>query len=192
MRPVLFNNRVLKMKKIQTTSRMLSRLFLALCWIIPLGTAYLVLFHLKECLDWGLFSLMLPSEQVQHIETFSPAHRLLILAIQFLPISITVFICASLARLFKLYEYGRLFEEDNIKLVRRISIYMLSGELLHLVYQPLMTVALTFNNPPGERMASISLGSTNVATLITALIILVASWIFKEANQLNKEAQLTI
>ncbi|HAU2297157.1 TPA: DUF2975 domain-containing protein, partial [Legionella pneumophila] len=52
--------------------------------------------------------------------------------------------------------------------------------------------ALTFNNPTGERFISITLGSANASTLITAFIILVASWILKEANQLQSDSQLTI
>ncbi|MFO2648991.1 DUF2975 domain-containing protein, partial [Legionella pneumophila serogroup 1] len=66
------------------------------------------------------------------------------------------------------------------------------GELVQLIYQPLITAALTFNNPTGERFISITLGSANASTLITAFIILVASWILKEANQLQSDSQLTI
>ncbi|HAU0789366.1 TPA: DUF2975 domain-containing protein, partial [Legionella pneumophila] len=83
-------------------------------------------------------------------------------------------------------------EEENIKLIKSISIYMILGELVQLIYQPLITAALTFNNPTGERFISITLGSANASTLITAFIILVASWILKEANQLQSDSQLTI
>ena len=55
-----------------------------------------------------------------------------------------------------------------------------------------MTAALTFTNPKGERFASITLNSANASTLITAFIILVASWIIQEAHQLKSETQLTI
>ncbi|HAU0774229.1 TPA: DUF2975 domain-containing protein, partial [Legionella pneumophila] len=81
---------------------------------------------------------------------------------------------------------------ENIKLIKSISIYMILGELVQLIYQPLITAALTFNNPTGERFISITLGSANASTLITAFIILVASWILKEANQLQSDSQLTI
>ncbi|HAU0206860.1 TPA: DUF2975 domain-containing protein, partial [Legionella pneumophila] len=112
--------------------------------------------------------------------------------IQLLPLSITVIIFNKLSKLFSLYEKGTLFEEENIKLIKSISIYMILGELVQLIYQPLITAALTFNNPTGERFISITLGSANASTLITAFIILVASWILKEANQLQSDSQLTI
>ncbi|STX29044.1 Protein of uncharacterised function (DUF2975) [Legionella beliardensis] len=180
------------MKKIQTVSRILSLFFRVLCWVMPMVTSYLILFHLSGLLEWGAFALIIPAVHVQDTVHFSFLHRLMILAVQLLPLSITVSICYKLANLFKLYEKGELFAESTIKLIRSISIYMILGEVIQLIYQPLITASLTFNNPPGQRIASITLGSTNVSTLITACIILVASWIIKEANQLKVEAQLTI
>ncbi|STX39357.1 DUF2975 domain-containing protein [Legionella feeleii] len=180
------------MKKIQLTSHILNLFFRILCWLIPIATVFLSLFHIEDMLNWGAWASIISSTHIQDPSNYSLTHRLVILAIQFLPLSITVLICHKLAKLFGLYEKGDLFEEENIILIRSISIYMILGELVQLIYQPLITVALSFNNPPGERFASITLGTTNVSTLITAFIILVASWILKEANQLKSDSQLTI
>ncbi|WED43061.1 DUF2975 domain-containing protein [Legionella cardiaca] len=177
------------MQKIKFTSHMLYLLFRALCWLIPLITTYLILFNIEDMLTWGGWAVT-PAQI--HDTHFSLTHRLAILAIQCAPLSISVLIFHKLANLFRLYEQGNLFEEENIKLIKQISIYMIAGELLQLIYQPLITAALTFNNPPGQRFASITLGTTNVSTLITACIILVASWIIKEAHQLKADSQLTI
>ncbi len=171
---------------------MLYLLFRTLCWFMPLVTTYVTLFHLQDMLNWGMWSAIISSSHIQNVDSFSLIHRLIILIIQLLPLSITVLIFYKLAQLFHLYEQGNLFEQENIKLIRQISIYMIVGELVQLIYQPLITVALSFNNPVGERFASITLGSTNLSTLITALIILVASWIVKEAHQLKSDCQLTI
>ncbi|WP_419418592.1 DUF2975 domain-containing protein [Legionella sp. D16C41] len=182
------------MNKIQATSRILSHFFKFLCWFLPLLTAYLILFKLPKLLDLISFILTMPSVPILNGAPphFSFLQRLVILAIQLLPLSMTTLICYKLAKLFQLYEKGMLFEQINIKLIKSISIYMLAGEAIQLIYQPLMTIALTFHNPPGQRMASITLGSTNLSTLITAVIILFASWVVKEANQLKLDAQLTI
>ncbi|MCW8418681.1 DUF2975 domain-containing protein [Fluoribacter dumoffii] len=181
------------MKKIQITSHILHILFKTLCWFLPLTTAYIILFKMEFLLHIGFWSSIFSTT---HIVTpshhYSLAHRLVILVIQCMPLSITLMIFKKLAQLFYLYEKGNLFEEENIRLIKGVSIYMILGELIQLIYQPLITAALTFNNPVGERLASITLGTTNVSTLITAFIILVASWILKEANQLKTESQLTI
>ena len=180
------------MKKIQRTSHLLHILFKTLCWSMPFVTAYLILFNIEGMLNWGAWSSIISSTTIHNPSSYSLIHRLIILAIQLLPLSITVMIFNKLSKLFGLYEKGNLFDEENIKLIKGISIYMILGELIQLIYQPLMTVALSFNNPAGERFASITLGTTNVSTLITAFIILVASWILKEANQLKLDSQLTI
>jgi hypothetical protein len=179
------------MKKIQLTSQVLRILFRIFCWSVPLITAYLILFKLETLLNWGFWSSVIPLKQI-HSSHYSLMHRFIILAIQLLPISITVIVCNKLAKLFSLYGKGILFEEENINLIKGISIFMIVGELIQFIYQPLMSAALSFNNPPGERFASILMGTTNISTLVIAIIILVASWILEEAQQLKSDSQLTI
>ncbi|MGQ3887678.1 DUF2975 domain-containing protein [Legionella sp. CNM-1927-20] len=180
------------MNKIQLASRMLSFFFKFLCWFIPLITIYLILFNLPKSLNVSTFMLMMPTVSIHDSVHFSLLHRFVILTIQSLPLSIKVMICYKLAKLFQLYAEGILFEQINIRLIKRISMYMIVGQAVQLIYQPLITAALTFANPPGQRIASVTLGSANLSTLITAMIILVASWIIKEANQLKLDMQLTI
>ncbi|ARG97009.1 DUF2975 domain-containing protein [Legionella micdadei] len=180
------------MQKIKSVSHVLSQFFRGLCWLLPLIMSYFTLFHLEGALNIGVFSQVISSEKVQNAGYFSLTHRLFILLIEFLPLSITVLICHKLANLFRLYERGYLFEEENISLIKHVAIFMLIGQLIQLVYQPLITAALTLNNPAGERFASITLGTTNASTIITAIIMLVASWIIKEAQQLNVDSKLTI
>lgn len=180
------------MKKIKLTSHILYLLFRALCWALPLITSYLILFNFEGVLSWGGWGSIISSTHIQQNVPFSLTHRLVILIIQFLPLSITILICHKLAQLFHLYERGNLFETENIKLIKHISLFMILGEIIQLIYQPLVTAAFTFNNPVGQRVATITVGTTNASTLITAFIILVASWIIKEAHQLKSESQLTI
>ncbi|RUR18062.1 DUF2975 domain-containing protein [Legionella sp. km535] len=180
------------MHKIKRTSHILSLFFQTLGWALPLGVTYLILFHLETMLQWGAWHSIFSGDLVENPSQISLTHRFIILAIELVPITITVLICRQLARLFRLYEQGALFEKENIKLIKNISIFMILGEFIQLIYQPLITAALTFNNPVGKRLISITLGSTNATTLITAFIILLASWIVKEANRLKTDAQLTI
>lgn len=153
------------MNKIKNTSYLLHLFFRSLCWFIPLTTAFLILVKFDWMCHLGGWSTVISPERIYDL---------------------------NLAKLFKLFEQGYLFEEDNIKLIKQVSIYMILGEFVQLIYQPLITAALTFNNPAGERFASITLKSANLSTLITAFIILVASWIIQEAHQLKSETQLTI
>jgi hypothetical protein len=180
------------MKKIKSASRVLSLLFQALCFIFPIGVLYMMFFHLEMMMRF-IDASSLASPYISYkLSHFTYSHQAVILAIQAIPVSITVYIFHQLAKLFGLYEKGFLFEEENIRLIRSISLFMMIGELIQLIYQPMMTVALTFNNAPGERLASITIGTSNLSTFITGMIIFIASWIIKEAQQLKSDAELTI
>lgn len=208
------------MHKIKRTSQMISFLFRILTWAYPLLTMYFILFDfnhgaLLKAIASGLFPSYIhdsshlgfiigvtqnvPSavaasslDALHHLSDYTQLHRLMILIVQFIPLSITVLICHKLAQLFRLYELGSLFENSNIKLIKNIGLLLIIGELLQFIYQPLMCLVLTFNNPVGERYISMSYDSSNLSVLLTGCIILTASWIVKEANQLKSDAQLTI
>ncbi|KTD27475.1 Protein of uncharacterised function (DUF2975) [Legionella israelensis] len=179
------------MRKIKTASRILHLIFMSLCWLLPIVTAFFTFFHIDTMIHYGMFDQIISSSKI-HSTDYSLIHKAIIFTIQLLPLSITIFICHRLAKLFNLYEHGSLFELDNIKIIKQISILMIIGEFIQIIYQPLITAALSFNNPAGQRFASITLGSTNLTTLITAFIILIASWMVKEAYELKNDAQLTI
>lgn len=172
------------MKKIQRASHVLCLFFKSICWLSPLVIAFLTFFKIDAMIDYGMFDRIVSSSKIYSTD-YSFLHKLIIFAIQLLPLSITILICHKLSRLFHLYEKGMFFEIENIKIIKQVSIFMIISELLQLIYQPLITVALSFNNPTGQRFASITLGSTNASTLVTAFIILIASWIVKEARQLK-------
>lgn len=180
------------MKKIQRASRFLRLFFLSLCWFLPLLHTIIVFFYMEEMLNWGFWASVLPSTKVLNPH-FSILHRLIILCIEFLSLSMTWFIFYKLAKLFALYEKGILFEEENIKLIKGISIFMLIGEFMQILCQPMLNIALTYYNPPvSNRIIPIGIGTANITTLVTALIILMASWILKEAHQIKSDYQLTI
>jgi len=176
------------MKKIQITSHLLSLLFRGACWIYPIIYSYCIFFRLDEMMAWTQSA----SDNAYDLSNLSLGHHLVILAIACIPLSITVFICHQLAKLFRLYEQGYLFELENIKLIKSVGICMISSELIQFIYQPLMTYALTFYKPAGEHMISWAFGTTNVTTLITGFVILMASWIAGEAHALKTDVQLTI
>ena len=55
-----------------------------------------------------------------------------------------------------------------------------------------MSVVLSFNNPPGERILAISFVGMDFLTLILGMIILIISWVMKEGYILADEHSHTI
>lgn len=179
------------MSKIQLASRTLKILFRLLSFLIVALTVYLILFDIPDFLIFSMNAPFLSTLQIQH-PIYSAQHRLIILAIEALPLTFTVLICLRLSSLFQSFEQGYLFELRNIANIKRIGMYMILSQCIQLIYQPLISATLTYNNPIGERMAAITVGTTNFSNLLTAIIIFVAAWIMQEAYKLKCDSQLTI
>ncbi len=174
------------MNKITKTSRALSMAFFFVCGLYPLMHLYAALEYLPSLMSWTL----LPSEQLSH---FSTLHQSLIIALSYTPVVFTVIICFQLGQLFRLYEKAKFFEQDNIGRIHCIGKYMLIGQVIQcLLYEPLMMWILTYTQPVGHRLVMFSFGTASLSTLVTGVIIIVASWIATEAHQLKTEVQLTI
>lgn len=97
-----------------------------------------------------------------------------------------------LIKLFQLYERTEIFTLRNVTYIRNIGYAMLVKQLLNPVYQGLITGALTFNNPHGYRYATIGFGSTDLIAIVTALIIILVSWIMAEGCKLNDEQKYIV
>ncbi|MDP3705730.1 MAG: DUF2975 domain-containing protein [Legionellaceae bacterium] len=174
------------MNKIKSTSRALSLFFFIACCVYPLINLYVAINDLPTLMNWTF----LPIDQLSH---FSLTHRLIIVVLSYIPIAFTVMICFQLAQLFRLYEKKIFFERENIQRIHCIGKYMLIGQLVQcILYQPVMMWVLTCMQPVGQRSIMLGFGTTNLSTLATGVIIIVASWIATEANQLKKDVQLTI
>ena len=85
-----------------------------------------------------------------------------------------------------------IFSPNHVRYIRNISYALLLGQLIEPFYQFVMGFVLTINNPPHHRYAAITLGQNNIGILLTALLIILISWIMLEANKMREEQQLTI
>ena len=118
--------------------------------------------------------------------------RLLGFTIGLIPLVVKLLILYFLIKLFRLYEQAEIFSIKNVTYIKRIGIAMLIGQILNPIYQALLSVALTWQNPPGHRMIQIGLSQTNIGIVITAFLIILISWIMAEASKLREEQKYTV
>ncbi len=118
--------------------------------------------------------------------------KLLGFLIACIPTGVSMLLFYFLIKLFKCYERAEIFTLKNVNYIRSIGWVMLISQIIRPVYEGVMTFALTFNNPPGHRYASISFDSTDLVPIVTALIIILISWVMAEGYKLQDEQQLTI
>lgn len=112
--------------------------------------------------------------------------------ISLIPITMHLIIMYFLIKLFKLYEQGEIFSSKNVKYIRSIAYAMLIGQALNPIYEGLLSLALTWGNPPGHRVAIVSLDGANIAVIIIAMLIILISWIMAEGYKLHEDQTYTV
>lgn len=132
----------------------------------------------------------MPENIIMHTLTMN--EKILACLVDFLPTIVQLFVLYFLIKLFKLYEQGQIFSLQHVKYIRNIGYALLAGQIIEPIYQALMGIVLTLNNPPHHHFFSITLGQNNIGLLLTALLVILISWIMAEAYQLQEEQKLTI
>lgn len=108
------------------------------------------------------------------------------------PMIVYMYILLMLIKLFRLYGKGEIFSMAHVKYISKIGYALLITQLIEPFYQFGMGFILTMNNPHGHRFASITLDQTNGGVLLTALLVILISWIMREGYKLREEQELTV
>ncbi|MEZ8252113.1 DUF2975 domain-containing protein [Vibrio splendidus] len=106
--------------------------------------------------------------------------------------SILMYALMVLIRLFRNYERGEIFSLENAMSYQKLGYSLFYWVLGSVIYSSLVSVILSFNNPPGERILGISFVGMDFLTLILGIIILIISWVMKEGYILADEHSQTI
>lgn len=97
-----------------------------------------------------------------------------------------------LAKVFSSMEKMRLFEKENALYVRKAGWSLLWGLFLHPISVACLSASLTYRNPVGERVISITIDMHELTMLAVGLTLLLLSWILEEAAAMNEEQQATV
>lgn len=110
--------------------------------------------------------------------------RLLGWAISMLPASVVVVALWQLRKAFGEYAKGRVFSMDAINALHGAGMAGLALVLVKGLVPPLMSVAMTYDFPKGQRMLSIGIGFTagGLLAFFAALMFLVVAWVMREAR----------
>lgn len=139
----------------------------------------------------GFFISAMPKgiEIMYPLATSTRIYGLLISAI---PIVLAEAMIYFLIRLFRLYQNGEIFSLNNVRYIKKTGIMLLILQLVKPICDGLLSAFLTLGNPHGHRYAKITISGTDISMLLTALLIILISWIMAEGCRLREEQQLTI
>ncbi len=105
---------------------------------------------------------------------------------------IPLYALTTLIRLLKNYEQGQIFSLENTRCYRALGYCLFYWVVAGVIYGGLISVTLSFNNPPGERMLMLSFVGLDALNLLLATLIVFISWVMKEAETINDENIHTI
>lgn len=183
------------MNKIQRTSLFFRVLFQITFLLLPLLTIITWVYAPAPLTLLGNKIIMNAFPQGYPImQPFSMNTKLWGFTISLIPLMANLFVLYFLIKLFRLYEQGEIFTMNNVRYIRNTGYALLIGQLINPVYQALLSMALTWHNPPhrGLRVISVSLDGTNIGIVLMSLLIVLISWIMAEGYKLKEEQQLTV
>jgi Protein of unknown function (DUF2975) len=175
------------MKQIQRTSRRLKFLLLAILCILPLANGGVWLF--MNSFPEIFYHKILP----HFVSVPLPGTaRLMGFVVMMIPTGIAM--CGSyyLMKLFHLYEQGDIFNIANVRCFRKLSRVLIWWFIVGIVHKSLLSVALTLHNPPGQRMITLELSSSDLTALLTGVVLAVISWVMEEGRKLQEDQDLTV
>lgn len=97
-----------------------------------------------------------------------------------------------LIKLFSLYEKGIIFSGDNVNCYRKLGYILIAAMVAGIVHNSAMSVILSLHNPPGQRIITVSLSSSDIAILIMGMIVVLISWIMDAGRDLLDEQKYTV
>lgn len=174
------------LERIQNVSGKFKILFTALIFIIP--ATNLIFWLSFNYLPVG-FTIQLP---VPTSQPLSIDIRLLAFLASSISDILIIYGLFHFKKLFSLYEQGIVFTQKNVQCFHRIGLSVIGFFVACLIQTPLLGLALTMHNPPGERMLTLQIGSQNISTLIMGATILLISWVMNEAAKLEHEQTHTV
>lgn len=103
-----------------------------------------------------------------------------------------IFALFLIIKLMKFIQKNEYFSLHAIGLLKRIT----KIALLYTIYTPLcntiLSVILSFNNPPGQRVITLTFGSAEILNIIIFCFMFLIMTIFQKGYELKHEQELTI
>ncbi len=177
------------MNKIQSLSQKMQLVFETLLILAPMITiSYWTFYEFFEYIGMSWFSFEFYNQPL----TINYKSKILAILITFIPTSIIMYGIFKLKKLFHNYSMNRIFTTENVMIYRKLSITLFALALGNIFTTPLLSLALSFQNPVGSRFVTVSFGTTEILTLLVGFIVMTISYVMKKGAELELEASTTI
>lgn len=172
----------MKSDRISQRARLLSHLATALLVILPASVVWVLATQgaTPDALRTAYGIRVMPDDP-------GPVPILIWAAVEGVKLALLMWIIWSVRTWLRACASGQVFSNQTARDVQCIGAGLLGLTTAHILGHPIIVAALTWANPPGQRVLSISLGSTELFLLLTAGLMTLFGWIQAEAAELAAE-----
>jgi len=169
-------------KSLQRFSRRLKYLFIILLILAPIW----------NIIFWSLINDF--SSNFQHKvlpiiinDDLLASSRIMGFIVNLIPLSVIMYGLYTLVTLFSLYEQGIVFERKNVTRIKNLGRTLVVLFFALVVYTLLVSMAISYQNPPGQRMLVLEIGFSDFITLFTGLVLLALAKVMEKGRELSNE-----
>ncbi len=172
------------MNKIQSVSHKMQVLFETLLILVPLSTiCYWAFYEFLSEIGITWFISDLPDE----LFTINYTSKFFAAIITLIPASIIMYGVFNLKKLFSNYAKNNIFTRENVLIYRKLCNTLFALAMGNILTLPFLSLALTFQNPPGSRFISFTFGTSEIITLLIGFILLTISYVMKKGHELESD-----
>jgi hypothetical protein len=174
-------------KRIQRASRRLRYLLMVVFWAMPVINAFVWIFMNR-------FPEMMTSNMLPYFVSLPlpVTARMMGFVVVMIPTGVAMTGTYYLMRLFELYERGEIFKLSNVRHYKKLSRVLIWWFVASILCRSLLSVALTLHHPPGQRVITLGMNSSELTTLLIGLILMVIAWVMEEGRKLQEDQDLTV
>jgi len=174
-------------ERITTLSRKLRQVCTGLIYCLPIICA-LFWFYFNR-----LYAMAPMISLPVHVDHDLPdLTRFFAFLVDLIPLGAVIYGLQQLRRLFLLYESGSIFTERNVDCFRGLGGALIVWVVCHIVRTTLLSVVLTMDNLPGQRMIVVALDSGDFTGIFVGVVVLIISWVMDEGRKIEEDQALIV
>ncbi len=162
-------------------SRRLRYLFLVILIAAPLEPILFWTFINK------LPAVMLTGFPVEINQPLAWLAQILGFCVSLIPLAIVMVGLYAMTNLFALYERGTVFGKTNVACIRTLGKVLIYWFFAMMIYTPLISMALTLDNPLGQRLLIVQFEFLNLTSLLLGVVLLAIAKVMQLGYELNED-----